>query len=362
MPLNRATGEEPWSPILIEGTTATERASFRRCRRQWFLSVVHRLKRAGGDSNFWFGEIVHAGLEAYYKGIQAKQPWAECQEAGLSAFADGWKRIVAVAREELGGLFDTYAQEYNDAWELGGQMLPAYFKRDRKTGLGKVILVELRHTVPILGPDGKPLRRGTISCRYDLVVEKPNGDIWIIDHKTASQKPSSAQLDLDDQLTALAYVWWRKTGKWPRGQIYNVLIKKIATQPKLLKSGKLSIDRSQSTTYSLYMEAIKEHGLAINEYSEVLAYFQATGDGDFFVSEGVFRTRGQIDEFERNLYYEFLDMNMVASEPERAYPNPSPFNCPSCGVRQICQAMMDGREQDPAALIRANYWIGEPRI
>jgi hypothetical protein len=191
------------------------------------------------------------------------------------------------------------------------------------------------------------------------VVRKDNGRIRLVDHKTAGQRHGSAQLDLDDQLTGYAYGYWRVTAEWPEDEIYNVLLKKLAEPPRMLKSGKLSQDKSQNTTYDLFRQAIREHELPYADYEETLERLKGEGWDDYYVQEGVFRTMGQITEFERNLYEEWRDMRSVAAHPERAYPNPSPFNCPGCSVRLICQTMMD--EGDAESIIQEQFVVGEER-
>lgn len=358
------TGLEPFTPTRIRTTSATERAAFRRCRRQWLLTIVHRLQAPEAQVNFWFGELVHRGLEAYYVCQRAGQPHESRVGNALAAYDEAYQASLAPMQRDLGWLWPKAAQVYGDMGVLGRRVLEGYFEREPRDPLGEeVIQVEQRLWVPIKSPSGRTI--GRLSVKADVVVRR-RGRLSVVDHKTAGQKMSSAQLDIDDQLTAEVYAVWKATGAFPEEALYNALLKKAPEPPKQIKGTKaepikLSQDRNQPTTFRLYVEEIRRLGLTTEAYSAMLAYLkdeEDAGDPKFFYREGVFRTPGQMAQFEANLYHEFRDMRAVALHPERAYPNPS-FACPSCPVRDVCLAMMDG--SDPSLLIQAGYVVGDPR-
>ena len=367
------TGREPYTPVKVADTSATERASFRRCRRQWFLNVVHRLQSVDGNENFWLGTLVHSGLEGYYQ-WRLEHPEVDARDAaGLEpavAQAAEWyqreydKAMLALA-ETLGFLWANVAPRYDELGQLGWDMLDAYFEREPKDPIYETVVdVERRVYVPITSPSGR--RVGRLSVRTDL-VGRTQGALGVADHKTASREASTAQLDIDDQLTAEVYAVWKTSGEFPEEATYNVLMKKVPFPPKRLKDGKggvvkLSKDLSQPTTYDLYKEEVKKYGLPLPEYAEVLAYFyeqERSGNSPFFRRERVLRTPHQMRSFEENLREEWRDMRAVAAHPERAYPNPSPFNCPSCPVKLACLNMMD--DGDVEAIVKATYVVGDPR-
>lgn len=358
-----ATGQEPHTPVRINATSATERAVFRKCRRQWFLSVVHRLQGQEGNPNFWFGELIHAGLEGYYRAVMADGPWAEAHAAGLRAYDAAYERSLEPIVKAAGWLWPKFQDLYTAKYELGAAMLAGYFEHERTHPLGKPVQVEQRLWVPIYR-GGRKI--GRLSVRTDIVVRR-RGGLAAVDHKTYQRRATSMILDIDDQLTAEVYAVWKATGEFPETAIYNGLLKETPGPPRHLqprKDGtpKLSKDKSQPTTHALYLEEILRLGLDPNDYDEHLRWLrqtEAAGENWYFVREETFRTPGQMAEFERNLGHEFADMKAVARRPDLAYPSPSPFSCPSCPVRQICQTIMDG--DDPSVLIQAKYQVGDPR-
>lgn len=365
--MSEPTGQEHLTAVQITATSATERATFRKCRRQWFLTVVHHLETMEGNLNFWLGEIVHAGLQRYYEGQRDGEPHVARTEAALVRYEEAYDEAMEPLARVWGAVWGLAKPMYEDLGVMGYEMLFGYFEREVSHPLaeeGDVVQVEQRLFVPILDPGGNEV--GRLAVRTDLFVRR-FGDLAAIDHKTASQRAGSSMLDIDDQLTAEVYAGWKALGEFPERAIYNALMKKRQVPPREVKGTKaepvkLSKDKSQPTTHALYLEAIEERGLDPANYQDILDILLQNEVDDttpFYYREETFRTPGQMAQFEANLYHEFTDMVDVAAHPEKAYPAPSPFACPSCPVRQVCAAMMD--ETDPDILIRSQFIVAEPR-
>lgn len=348
-------------PVIISEISVTERAEFRQCRRKWFLSTVHRLETRGGASYFWFGSLGHFALENYYRALMRGGTIPQAEARARRAYAKFVQDTLPDIRNAYGPAWEYASQEYDDMIAMGEAILEGYFEEERDTGgMGKVIAVERRFMVPILNEDGQRIKGAFLSGRFDLVVRRPNKKEWVIDHKFLGSRHNSSFLDVDDQLTGYAYVWWRVTGTMPEGEVYNVLLKKAPAPPKLIRNGQaLSVDKSQSTTYRLFLQAIKENGFSVADYEEHLEYLKTRGWTDFYVQEGVFRNARQLQVFEDNLIHEWRDMRRVAANPELAYPNPSSFNCPGCPVKLICQTMQDKGDVD--AVIANQFQVGAER-
>jgi hypothetical protein len=354
------TGQEHLTPVRIKDTSATERIGFRKCRRQWFLSVVHRLDQERGNVNFFLGNIYHAALAAYYESLRIGLDTDQAETAALDTYQEVYDEETKALRERLGIGWSLSRDEYRGAGELGLEMLQNYLEKERVNPLlDEVLAVEFRVNIPIRSPKGRKV--GALSVQADVVGRK-EGVLRVVDHKTASRAPNLAHLDIDDQLTAEVYSWWKHSGEFPEQAVYNASMKREAGPPRLLKNGRLSKDKNQGTTAELYRLAIHEHGLDPADYADMLTYLderEARDDDPLFVRDVTFRTPGQMVAFERDLREEFRDMRLVAIHPERAYPNPSPFTCPSCPVRAICITIQD--DGDVAAVIKAGYVVAEAR-
>jgi len=348
------TGFEHITPVRIKDTSATERSGFRKCRRSWFLQTVHRLDRQEGNVNFFLGTIYHRSLEAFYKGI--KDAHIDPEGDALDAYQTAYDEQIAKIQDQLGSFFSLGESTFKEAGELGLDMLQNYLERERDEPLlDKVLAIEFRVRVPIINANGR--RTGWLSVQADVVGMK-DGQLAVVDHKTASSYMPSAHLDIDDQLTAEVYSWWKHSGDFPEIAIYNVSLKKSPHPPRLLKNGKLSTAKNQNTTGALYRKAIVDNGLSEVDYVDFLIELDAKDD-PLFRRETTFRTPGQMANFEANLFEEFRDMRAVALHPERAYPNPTSMNCGGCPVRVICTTMMD--DGDVPAIINAEFTVSEPR-
>jgi hypothetical protein len=131
--------------------------------------------------------------------------------------------------------------------------------------------------------------------------------------------------------------------------------------PRLIKNDTaLSQDKSQRTTYDLYLAAIKEHGFDRADYTEFLEILRAKGWESFFLRDEVHKNEEELLSFERRLYAEYLDMSSALANPDlMMYPNPGQWTCPSCAVLPICQAM---EEQGDVEYIRDSMFVvQEPR-
>jgi len=338
-------------------TTVTERASFRSCRRQWWLEVVERLSPK--DRVTWyfeFGEAVHIALEAYYR--DGKRNLGDM----LSAFEQYWDEFDNRLHRTYGGLYESgIGEEWWNYKEKAEVMFRYYDLYDKASGYWDdveeilAVNIEERAFVDILNAQGRHIpMKPLLSGRIDLVLLKKDGHhIW--DHKTAATPYDARALDVDDQLTGYSYIYWRLTGVVPKSATYNALIKEPPTPPKILVNGSISKDKSQRTTYDLYLMAMDEQGIAHDDeaYAEILQVLLAKGWSQFFLRDGLVRNLEEIQSFEKRLFYEYQDMDLVLAEPERAYPNPTQRTCPGCGVLPICQMM---EEQGDVEYIKENMY------
>jgi hypothetical protein len=321
--------------------------------------VVHRLEPSSGDPTFHLGTWFHRALEEYYLLIDSYTHAIAAQEArdAYEAIADD--TFASVGRD-LGVAWVYALPDFQDARDLGVAMLDQYLEWEETNPLvDEVVAVEQRVEIPIRSPGGR--RVGILSVQTDLVGRR-EGRLVVVDHKTAKSRPSSGHLDIDDQLTAEVVSWWVHSGEFPEEAIYNVALKRRAEPPRVLANGTLSKDKRQSTTVRLYEEEIQRLGLAVAPYRDILAYLadrEATGEGALVVREHTFRSPGQVDAFQRDLYQEWRDMSAVAAHPERAYPSPDRMECPRCPVRSICFTMQDDGDVEGAIL--ADYIVGDPR-
>lgn len=341
-------------------TTVTERGSFRSCRRQWYLENIERLRHK--DSIPWalnFGDAVHEGLAAYYTGNKRNLMDAR------DAFKAKWEEQRTELREKYGGLYEAgVSDEWLEYLNKGDLMLVYYDEYDRENPFWDDVVevnVEERAFVPILDEKGAPfVGAPLLSGKIDLVVHKKGSGIWTVDHKTAASAYDARALDVDDQLTGYAYIWWRITGEVPRGALYNALIKEPPKPPRVLKDGSLSKDKQQRTTYDLYVRAIAENEFDPDDYEEVLGFLKEKGWNSFFLRDGLEKNLDELESFEWRLQHEYKDITLALGDEGYRYPNPSQRTCPGCGMISICQAMEE--RGDVEYVKESMFVVTEPRV
>lgn len=379
----------------VRDISVTERNAFKTCRRRWLLETIENLELRGGFPwAFRFGTGIHTGLEAYYKAKGHLFDWgADPKEEMLIAF-NMWveETTKEIAGLGLGSLEQPVLDELAEYKDLGEIMLWNYHEFAEITDDFVVCCVEGQWTeeglkllkdtrppyteqlhpklhesgrflVPIIDPDtgqwldGEPY----LSARLDLVIYSRKSGIrgfWVYDHKTAAQAPTDRGLEFDDQVTGYGYTFWRHTGIYPRGTVFNELIKKAPAPVRFVQKTKknpsgISTAKDQLTLPILYKQELVEHGLVENkriiseDHLKCYESLRVHGWDRFFKRMESPRNEHEYKMFELRLPEEYKDMVAVKQDPARkAYPHLSQYNCPGCGVAPICQAIEDGSDYE----------------
>jgi hypothetical protein len=193
------------------------------------------------------------------------------------------------------------------------------------------VLGETKHLVKVIGI----YYHGTI----DRIVVDRYGRYWLWDYKTA-KKADTAKLATDDQVSAYL---WGAAKLFPfkvYGFVYLQMTKEKIKEPKRLKSGELSVDKRQKTTYSLLRQAILEDYETVQRAPTKLVQFlnfmaeQEEPEGDRFIRwDFIKRTPEQIKTTEENIYGELADM---LNPNKVCYPTPTRDCSWDCPFREAC--------------------------
>lgn len=372
----------------VRDISVTERNSYKMCRRQWYLTTVENLEPTSAKQWYFdFGTGIHSGLEGYYKakgGIIDDTPY----DAAIAAFDEWYDDTEKELKEDKSYSIeqkDLVLQELYDFGLLGVGMLENYAEYALTRDDFTVVCVEgtwteegreliqqhlnppYKDSVPVLHESGRfltPILNQNnqsigrlLSARLDLVVyirKVGLNGFWVIDHKTAGQHPSDRGLDMDDQPTGYGYTFWRLTGVYPRGTIFNYLVKQLPKEPRLIREGdELSTDKAQLTTAPLYREALERFGYLKNgqitseKHAGCYAALLSKGWSKFFERYYPTRNKDEYMSFHDRLPYEAEEMAHVAVTPELIFPHLNQYGaCSNCSVKNICQAIEDGSDYD----------------
>jgi|AntDeeMinimDraft_6_1070357.scaffolds.fasta_scaffold00567_9 CRISPR/Cas system-associated exonuclease Cas4 (RecB family) len=306
-------------------------SAFKECRRKWQLRNKYQPIKI--NDNLFLGSGVHYALEKYYAEND------NLQEAFIEWFNN--------KLDEL-DIWDEQMEMLEEKKKLGLGMLKHYQKfadNNDSDYFTKVVDTEIDFEIPV-----KNLKGNTTHCRYagtvDGLVIDEFGLYWILEHKTASRIDTS-HLPLDEQVARYMWAMQEKLGIEISGVIYNILLKKIPTEPRVLKSGHLSKAKNIKTTYATYLNSlINYYGsfeeIPLNDYSDILGYLQGE-ENEFFKRVKVEKTQHEIDDIAKRTYLEYKEM----SNPNlRMFPAPSRDCNWKCDFREVCISMNQGHDYD----------------
>lgn len=182
----------------------SERRTFKECVQKWHWAWREGLVPKGRPRDaFWFGTGVHLALAEWYQpGLKRGKHPVETWREYCSAFADPtFIRSVAKAADTSAGEYFT-EEKMVDAAELGEVLLGEYVKHYGRDESWQVIQPEYSTQINI----PHPLKPGEIIVVYCLTYDgvyrdlaTRNGDLFLMEHKTASSIPNGSHLELDDQ-------------------------------------------------------------------------------------------------------------------------------------------------------------------
>ncbi len=317
----------------------SDRQYFKRCRVLWdFTSKIRQnyepIQRIEALD---FGTAMHAALQAYYN----PETWGESPTMQENA-----RRAFLLSIKEIGMLVKIGALEFEERFDelkaLGLGMLEHYFLWAPKHDNFKPIYVEIEFEVPI------PHLVGVVyQGRIDLIVEDEFG-YWIVDHKTAAQLAQTEWLALDDQCSSYAWAIKEQLGLQVRGIVYNELRKKAPRKPAVLRSGALSVNKSQDTTYETYLATLRELGYKTKAYSGILQYLK-DNPKEFVRRTKVTYNPRTLQIVENRIRAEAVTM----LDDPKIYPSPSRFNCNGCSFFAPCLALHEGA--DPKHILDEMY-------
>jgi hypothetical protein len=307
--------------------------TFRNCRWRWDWSsnLRQNLERDVPVPHFLLGRAVHYALAQYYEGFDA-----------LEAYERFVEHDVRLS-EHLQMLEDMDLRtKIVDSIVTGRGMVAHYVAwAPRHDKDWEVLSTEKTGRLP---------RDGFVyGGRYDGVWRnKTSGKLWLAEFKTTRSMQEIAFIYKDPQPMLYLMEAEHEFHVRLEGVLYTFLWKKVPEMPKRLQNGTFSKSKSQATTASLYIEALRKDAKALSsgdpqeydrlmqyrmaEYAEVLTYLAGQED-QYFRRIPLEKTRY---ELEQNLAYLDMTVREMLDPNVALYPSPSQVKCPRCPFKDPC--------------------------
>lgn len=314
----------------------SELTSFLRCRQQWEYAWKDNLRTKKPNDKLLFGTLFHKWLEHFYNTDNEQYALEQCEEFFNSADLSGMEQV-----------------DIDDLWDLFRNVVDNYLNFWANDSEWAVLGTELSFEVPLGGGD---VYTGTI----DIVWEH-NGHLWFGDHKTTNSVSKYVEMaGMDRQISRY---WWAldqiakgnghlydKRGvivdndKSPSGFVYNIILRDYPKPPETLKNGSLSKNKSQKTTWKMYLDKLSELKLDIREYTDILDHFanQETPFGNNFLRRHhIYKNPTEIQLAGEEMLLMIEDMRRPS-----IYKNIT-SECSWCAYKTLCQAELDGNPIQP---------------
>lgn len=263
----------------------SEACSYWACQKKWWLTYIKGIKPT--SIHLDFGSMAHKVLET--RELPDEILYPDLKEAFNIT---SWKNY------------------FTNIFEILDEMLSDYEVLDRE--------LKITHANVV----------GVI----DLVLKhKQTGEILLLDYKFKSAPMTYEDLFLDEQLKIYAKLY--SAEKWLSVEDISVgyvnIPKTEIKEPKLLKNGSLSKDKSQMTTKKKYLDAIKKHNLNESDYEDILK--------DLECKPYISIIKSSVDEKVVDKIFENLHNTIKSIESGIVLECMSQNICKNCDYKHICK-------------------------
>ena len=288
---------------------------FRSCHYSHYLKYVRDIVKKQKASALVRGSIVHECLEAYNSGKSWKKPFNRFKE-------EFYENTFEEERVELGDIPDMVEELMENYTFYYEEVNPDEYE---------YVSNELHFEIPLI--EGVRLE-GYI----DSVVEDSKGRLYTMEHKTYKRDPGREFIIFNPQSSI--YNWaMEQLGKECHGTIWDIVKAKKPSWPSLLKSGKLSKAKLDSTPYSVE-KGILALGLDPDDYRD---FINSHSFETYFTREVIRHnkhvTQGIMEDLKDTA-------KMIRDHGEELKDKNLGRDCSWCSYKEICQAEILGYDTD----------------
>jgi hypothetical protein len=357
-------------PFVI---TEADRASFRRCRRQWDFGAGTR-QNLEPTQRSALPDLDRALRDAlavyYYPGM-----WDWDRGVRLPLVIQGFERAMARQREPHGGRADPRA--WREQLDAGRGLLARYFEWAPAMDRFAPVLIEPEYEITVLDPARQTAGLVTASGeavryrgRIDLMAVDGRDAYWIVRHRVVDGAwPPTGQLAADEEAIAACWAWEQfYIGMAITGTVWNELRRPSPAAPGA--PGAPGPERPRRSPWRWprlrrragAQPAVRQHepsggGRSIPQHRRMYAQARQSRRAapvEQHVSPEFRRTWLRFSPAEVAAAGRRLGTD--AAEMARAdlavVPSPSDRSCRACPFKEPCQAMRAGQDAGPILLSR----------
>jgi len=288
------------------------------CLKKYKYRYLEGLEREEEvNQTLLLGTATHKALEWYYQDYPNTNPLDY-----LDKLRRRYRRLSEENKEILEGMLRSYG---------------IYSRANDPDLIGEVIATEYDFEVTVVNIDEEPTEH-TLAGTVDLVFRDTEGNLCLADHKTRTRLMDDKDyLSIDNQLLMYSYALSREFDEKVEKFYYNTILKKSPSEPRVLKSGKLSKSKRIRSLPSIVIKAIKDHhdGSVPVDYRGLISsqFDKMDKKGNPFVDRiEVEHTMDQLINFEEDIYLKIKEL----SEREYFPAQPGKYKCKYCSYLQIC--------------------------
>jgi len=148
-----------------------------------------------------FGSAIHAAIELYYRSLKNRG-----QAEPLKAICDRFETCLELDLDNttVPIIYKKNTPDKESAIEMGKAMLKAFYDSVNLDGI-EIVDVELPLSATLFTDDGKATDFKLVGI-LDLVLRDENGEIIVVDNKTAARPMAQSTADDDNQMTTYSYL------------------------------------------------------------------------------------------------------------------------------------------------------------
>ena len=298
---------------------------FRRCHRAHYYKYCWNIVPKRKGEALERGSAIHACLEAYYKGKSWKKEWKKFRDKWEAEHLSEEKELLGDIPQMVYDLMENYIQCY----EVEEEDMD-------------YLETELHFQVP--------LAEGIELEGYIDYIARDDKGIVIGETKTHKVFPNNDVRLFNAQSSIYAWVLNEKLSMYEepiKRIVWNYIKAKQPTEPQVLKNGKLSTKKIDSTPYTV-SKTIKRLGLDEKDYADLIS---AQSYDNYFRRHELRINKGVMNSIVEDT---ISTAKQIKNNPLLKDRNLGK-DCSFCDYRGICQAELIDPDADLSYILKVDY-------